>query len=206
MARTARIEEPAGKSHPLPDLSGAAAPTNGPDREEFLFMVGQIARANEALKAARDAKKKLRSHFKLRGVDLEQMDLAIAEKEREDGTTVDNLRTFKRYCEFLGLPIGSQMQLFDSPQGNGVSHETILKKAYADGYERGVMGKNPDTQAYPEMMPEGQEHMRGWSDGQDVLKAKFVRLSEAMAAEEKAKADKKSVANKTKKSADVTVQ
>lgn len=154
-------------------------------------MVGQIARANEALKAARDAKKKLRSHFKLRGVDLEQMDLAIAEKEREDGTTVDNLRTFKRYCEFLGLPIGSQMQLFDSPQGNGVSHETILKKAHSDGYERGVMGKNLDTQAYPEMTPEGQEHMRGWNEGRKVNLDKFTRLSEAMAASEKEKAEKK---------------
>ena len=191
MPRTAKIEEPAGKSHPLPDLSSAVAQSNGPDREEFLFMVGQIAKAEEALKAARDAKKKLRSHFKLRGVDLEQMDRAIDELEREDGTTVDNLRTFKRYCEFLGLPIGSQMTLFDMPQSNGMSQQSLLKHAAEEGYARGVMGKNPDDQAYPPLSPEGQEHMRGWSDGQGVLKEKFIKLSEAMADAEKEKADKK---------------
>ena len=121
----------------------------------------------------------------------------IDELEREDGTTVDNLRTFKRYCEFLGLPVGSQMQLFDAPQGNGMSQQSLLKHAAEEGYARGVMGKNPDDQAYPPLSPEGQEHMRGWSDGQGVLKEKFIKLSEAMADAEKEKADKK--AKKAKK-------
>lgn len=195
MVKTARIEEPIGKSNPLPDLSVTA--TNGPDREEFLFMVGQIAKADEGMESARKHRKTIRSQAKLRGFELEQMDRAIEERNRDDNTTVEGLKVFKRYCEFLNLPIGSQISLFDAPQSNGFSQETILKHAYDDGYERGIMGKNPDDQAYPGMSEEGQSHLAGWNAGQAVNLAKFTKLSDDLNA-----AEAKKVAKKLKADAD----
>lgn len=189
MARTAKIEANPKKGAALPDLSAAAA-SNGPDREEALFMMGQFLSADALVRDARNARKRLRNQAKLRGFDLEQFDLAIAEREREDGTTLDNLKTFKRYCEFLGLPVGSQLQFFSDGETTAFSEEALLKRAHDEGYELGVMGKNPDDQAYPPMSPEGQKHAKGWHEGQKVLLDKFAKLSADMAALDADKAKK----------------
>lgn len=190
MAQTAKIPTSRGKV--LPDLTAPQPDTNGPGRDEVLFMMGQFLAAQSAIKAAQNANKRLRSQAKLRGFNLEQFDRAIAERERDDGTTVDNLKDFKRYCEFMGLPVGSQITLFDDPQsGTAFSEEQLLQRAYEEGYELGVMGKNADEQAYPPMTPEGQEHMAGWHQGQKVCLDKFVKLNEDLAAADAAKTAKK---------------
>lgn len=190
MPRTATIEKTKGKT--LPDQTAPiAGATNGPDREEALFMMGQFLASKAKIKEARNADTRLRNQAKLRGFDLEQFDRAIAEREREDGTTLDNLLTFKRYCMFLGLPIGSQLELLANPASNGHSQEDINERAHDDGYELGLMGKNADEQAYPPMTPEGQEHMRGWHAGQEVLLEKFKDLNAKMEAADVAAAAKK---------------
>lgn len=191
MPKTASIERPERKTHP--DLSVVpAAAVNGPDRDEFLFMVGQIERVDEAVAKEKDARKKLRQHFKNRGVNLAMMDMAIAEKDREDDTTLDNMRDLKRYYEFLNLPVGFQFALFDTPQ-TGAAPD-IMAKAFAEGREAGVMGRNTDDQKYPPMTPEGQEHFNGWTEGQAVLAGKMKVLETGMTLDEQerqAKAAKK---------------
>lgn len=190
MAQTAKIPTSRGKV--LPDMTAPQPGDNGPGRDEVLFMMGQFLAAKAAMKVAQNANKRLRAQAKLRGFNLEQFDRAIEEREREDGTTLENLKVFKRYCEFLGLPVGSQISLFDDPQGSTeFSEEALLKRAHSEGYELGVMGKNADEQAYPPMTPEGQEHLKGWNAGQDVLKAKFAKLNEDLAAADTAKTAKK---------------
>jgi hypothetical protein len=184
---TAKIDS-SKKSAALPDVSAAKEGGNGPDRDEALFMMGQFLAADAKVKEARDGRKRLRNQAKLRGFDLEQFDLAIAEREREDGTTLDNLKLFKRYCEFLGLPIGSQLKLFNSPaEGDGFSQQSVNERARQAGYELGVMAKDPDEQAYPPMTPEGQEHMAGWHEGHKVNLDKFQRLNVELAAADEAK-------------------
>lgn len=194
MAQTAKIPTSSGKI--LPDMTAPQPGTNGPGRDEVLFMMGQFLAAQAAIKVAQNANKRLRSQAKLRGFNLEQFDRAIAERERDDGTTVDNLKDFKRYCEFMGLPIGSQITLFDDPQaGTAFSEEQLLKRAYDEGYELGVMGKNADDQAYPPMTPEGNEHARGYNAGKDVNNEKFIKLNEDLAAADAAKSAKKAKKN-----------
>ncbi len=191
MVATARIQQPKGKSKPLPDLSGGGSEAhNGPDREEFLFMIGQIGKANDVIKVARKQLKTMRSQAKLRGFELEQMDRAIEERERDDNTTVEGLKVFKRYCEFLNLPIGSQITLFDTPKSNSVSQESILKRAHDAGYERGVKGDFPDNQAYPPATPEGVAHGEGWTAGQKVNAEKFIKLNEDIQSADKARAER----------------
>lgn len=191
MARTAKIQADPRKENPLPDLSAASPKTNEPTRDDALFMMGQFAIAQAKLKEAQNSRKRIRQRAKNMGFDLEQFDLAIAERERQDGTTLDNLRTFQRYCQFFDLPIGSQFELFDKPNnGGGASQQSANEKAYREGYELGVMAKDPDEQAYPPMTPEGQEHMRGWHDGQKVNTDKLAKQSEEFAAEEAAKKQK----------------
>lgn len=194
MAQTAKIPTSRGKV--LPDMTAPQPGTNGPGRDEVLFMMGQFLAAQSAIKVAQNANKRLRAQAKLRGFNLEQFDRAIAERERDDGTTVENLKEFKRYCEFMGLPIGSQITLFDDPQtGGAFSEEQLLKRAYEEGYELGVMGRPADEQAYPPMTPEGNEHARGYNAGKDVNNQKFIKLNEDLAAADAAKSAKKAKKN-----------
>lgn len=194
MAQTAKIPTSRGKV--LPDMTAPQPGANGPGRDEVLFMMGQFLAAQAAIKVAQNANKRLRAQAKLRGFNLAQFDLAIAERERDDGTTIDNLKEFKRYCEFMGLPVGSQISLFDDPQTKSeFSEEALLKRAYDEGYELGVMGRNPDEQAYPPMTPEGQEHLKGLNAGKQVNNEKFIKLNEDLAAADAAKAAKKAKKN-----------
>lgn len=174
MAETARLTDPLDGARVLPDTSIG----NGPSRDDLLFFMGQFRSADAKIAEARAVRKRIRSRAKLLGIDLQQFDLAIAQFDREENTTLDQLRTFKRYCELLDLPIGAQMQLFDMPESNAPSQEGLLKKAYQQGYDNGLLGKNPDEQAYPPMTPEGQEHLKGWNDAQAVLLSKLKVLDE----------------------------
>ena len=174
MAETARLTDPLDDARVLPDTSTG----NGPTRDDLLFFMGQFRSADAKIAEARAVRKRIRSRAKLLGIDLQQFDLAIAQFDLEDDTTLDQLKTFKRYCEMLELPIGSQMQLFDTPDSPAPSQEGLLKKAYQQGYDDGLLGKNPDEQAYPPMTPEGQEHLKGWNDAQAVLLSKLKVLDE----------------------------
>lgn len=203
MPVTATIPPPQGKT--LPDLT-VVSNSNGPDRDEFLFMVGQLGKADLELKEKKDARKKLRQHFMNRGVNLAAMDWAIAESEKEDNTTLDNMRDQKRYAEFLGLPIAFQLDFFDQPAASGTGAAvSLMEKAFREGREAGIKGKNCDDQKYPPMTPEGQEHLRGWTEGQQVNLAKFKDLetgltqAEADAAKAKAAKEAKKAAKAEKK-------
>lgn len=187
MPETAVINHTSGAK--LPDLSKEGQiSSNGPDRDEFLFMVGQIKRADDEITEKRTARKKLRQHFSNRGVNLAMMDLAIAEAEREDGTTISNMRDLKRYYEFMGLPIGHQFQLFDGPLAAAADID-IMARAFTEGRERGIKGEFPDEQKWLPVSPEGQEHQRGWGEGQAVHLAKIKGLSDGIAADERAEAE-----------------
>lgn len=205
LPRTARLKEHEGRT--LPDLTAPQpeAASNGPDRDEFLFAVGQLKKHQQDVDEKKAALKKFRNHLKLRNFNLAMMDLAIEEANREDGTTIANMRDLKRYYEHMGLPIGHQFTLFDAPQAaNGNAAGDLMARAFAEGRERGVKGEFPDEQKWQPLTPEGQEHQRGWSEGQAVHLAKFKALSEALAEADKVEAAKvaKKAAAKAKAAAE----
>jgi hypothetical protein len=196
MPRTASLKKHEGRT--LPDLNAPdkAAPSNGPDRDEFLFAIGQQNKLRKEVDDAKQKLKKLRQHLKLRNFNLKMMDMAIDEADREDGTTIANMRDLKRYYEFMGLPIGHQFSLFDSPASNGNGADDLMKRAFNDGYERGVKGQAPDEQKWLPVSPEGQEHQRGWNDGQAVHLSKLKQLEVSLS-----EADKLAEAKAAKKAA-----
>lgn len=199
MTRTARLKEHEGRT--LPDLTAPKqeAASNGPDRDEFLFSIGHQKKLQQTIDDAKLMMKKFRNSLKLRGFNLKMMDLAIEEADREDGTTISNMRDLKRYYEFMNLPIGHQFALFDTPQAANANASTdadLMAKAFAEGRERGVKGEFPDEQKWLPVSPEGQEHQRGWNEGQAVHLAKFKSLNEAMA-----EADKLATAKAARKAA-----
>lgn len=201
MPKTASIDH---RSEVHPDLTQPQGGYNGPSREDFLFFSGRLAAADKDIKEAKDRRKKLRQFFANQGVNLAMMDEALAERNREDGTTISNLRELKRYYGYLGLPIGKQFDLFDQPAADASSVE---ERAYEEGKELGIKGLNPDDQKWLPTTPEGQAHQRGWADGQAVLLSKIQVLTDGLqeaeqaAAEAKAEKERKKAARAAKKAA-----
>lgn len=201
---TPRVPETAVIDHKdkiLPDLTRTPQDTsNGPDRDQFLISIGHHAKLKEAEKAAKTATKKFRQYLTNNGFNLKAFDLAIEEMDKEDGTTLDNLRDLKRYFEFLDLPIGHQFSFLDSASPAVKPPADVMAQAFLEGRERGLMGQNPDDQKWLPMTPEGQEHLRGWNDGQAVLMAKFRDIETGMTEAEKAE-KKEAEAKAAKKAA-----
>lgn len=196
MPKTAKPEPRGGTVHA--DLSGGADGHNGPAKEDFLFFVGQFKKADKRVADERAARKRLRQRAQNAGVNLDMADRAIAELDRDEGTTLSNLRDLQRYLEFLNLPVAHQMSFFDSPAaGKRRQEEDVLMRAYNEGKSRGVMGIDPDEMAYPPLTKEGMRHAEGWGDGQAINLAKLAENSEAMEAERKA--EEKAAADKIAK-------
>ena len=157
----------------MPDLTKTTpSPGNGPDREEALFMVGRLADAETQIRMAQALKKRVRATCKLRGFNLGQLDLAIKEKDRDDGPTLDNLKDFKKYCEWFDLPVAAHIQITDKPKLP--NKDDLFEKAYKRGHSLGVLGADPDWQAFPRISQEGEYLLRGWTDGQKVNHEKLI--------------------------------
>lgn len=189
MPKTASIDPPKPEQI-KPDLTQEHG-DNGPSNDDILFFRGQFITHKEKIKEAQALNKKMRQAAKNRGIDVMELDWLIKVADQEDDTELERLRTRKKYAQAAGLPLGWQMDLFDSPAGNARAAEALEAKAYRTGYERGVAGLFPDEQAYPPALPEGQEHMRGWNEGQKVNADKLLKLNEEIEAERAAKEAKK---------------
>lgn len=191
MPKTASISSPT-EDQIKPDLTAEKHGDNGPSRDDLLFFAGQFRLGKEKIKLAQTANKKIRQAAKLRGIEVMILDQVIRIADEEDDTEIDRLRTFKQYAQAFDLPIGSQLDLFDIPAGNGrAPAEALMEKAKRDGYERGLLGQNPNEDAFPPMTEEGQAHIARWHDGQKVNHEMFLKLNEEIKAADAAKEAKK---------------
>lgn len=197
MVKTARIEEPEGKKHPLPDLSQVQS--NGPSREDTLFAIGQIKAIEAELSLIQAKRKKMRNVFKFGGHSLDALDWGVAEEKRMDGNETAKWRERVRVAQFMSLPIGRQVSFLDAPDAAPAESPDLSKQAYDEGYERGIKGDFPDEQKWMPLTPEGQQHVSGWDDAQQTYREKIGRLNEAIADKDKDDAAKKA---KAKKAAD----
>ena len=199
MPEKARVKYPEGMKKAKPDLSAKpASGSNGPTRDDGLFMLGQFIAYQKAIDAANALKRHTRSRAKNMGLNLKQFDAAIAEREREDGTTFGNFQDFKKYAEWFDLPIAKQIHVSDKPAAEDA--EDLMKKAYQDGYDRGVMALDPDWQAYPKGTQESESHLQGIVAGQKVNLEKFeahnAQMAQMQEQEDKVKAKQKAAKKK----------
>lgn len=156
------------KDAALPDLT--KAPSNGPTREDGLFMLGQWISAQKQIDLANANKRRVRSRAKNMGINLKQFDAAVAEREHEDGTTLTNFEDFQTYTSWFGLPISKQIKLMDALE----AATSVGDKAFDDGYQIGIMNLEPDWQAYPKGTQESELHLQGIDKGKKVLHEKSV--------------------------------
>ena len=154
----------------LPDQTPkeVAAPTNTLDAEGFLVWVGKLKQEDALFAVARKRRDKIRKLAKNSGVEMGILDRVLKDADKDPDIVLRSMVTYKQYSEWLDAP-GRQMSLFELPSSAMLSHEERQKKADRTGYALGLMGGNPDDQAYPVDNEFHQLHMEAWHRGQRVL-------------------------------------
>lgn len=177
------------------------AHNEGPSDDDILFHRGQIIKAQKAKDEAAAGFKLANQRATNIGITLE--DLAFAEKMLKMGPerAAAKMRRSLRYLRILQVPVGTQMQLFDTvTEAKAITEEALMSEAFAWGRAKGVADEEPDWQKYHKGTPLGNEHQRGWYDGQEV----FKRLTESNAetqAREAREAEEAAAAKEAKKNA-----
>lgn len=176
---------------PVSPTQAAAGHNSGFDAKTlFLYYMAQIDASDQKVKDASDARKKLRSAAEQDGVNLEFMDMLRRERKKDDKTVSTRWATFVTYANYMGLPVGTQTELFNSGGSEG--------RAKDAGYRDGVGAKTFDK-AYDTSSIIGQAYLEGYNAGQDVNKQLLLRhnkeYQEQQAAQKAAAAQKKAEAD-----------
>ena len=156
-----------------------------PDFDAILFHAGRLAETFKVKQEATRAHTKARNIFKATGITIATFDMVerIAEQEDPKAALDKYVREMLHIAAaFAVVPVGRQVDLFDG----AASVLGDMEKAYSEGRARGIMGLSPDDQAYNPGTDLGNEHLRGYNDGQEVLQQRFLAMN-AQAAEEDAK-------------------
>lgn len=179
------------KVHPDKTPKEIAEPTgsNQVDADTVLVFLGKIQQ-EEAKVAA--AKKRLNKAWKLAlnaGIVRKDLELVRRFADQDPDTVLATIQRIKQYAQWLDVPIGSQLTLFEVPSSSILSQDELAERAYRAGYVLGIQGKNLDDQAYPPNTDLGQRHMEGWNSGQKVWLDRIQPIDIAMEADKPTPAD-----------------
>lgn len=177
----------------LPDKSGD---NRFVSHNTIIWFAGQLRDAKREQRAATKKLSGLRKQFKNTGITLGVFDLVSDLAEQDDPDAFEKFFEEATHVAqaFGAVPPGTQLSFFDGPGSAASELETAKKK----GFNRGLQGDNPDTQAYPENTELGQAHLAGWNEGQAVLQKEFEAHNKRQAELEAEKAEKKAADEKRK--------
>jgi ribosome modulation factor len=164
--------------------------------DTIIYFAGQLAKSYAEQRKAQKAYQMVRKQFKNSGVTLRTFDLVESFSEQDDPEALlDFLREVQHIAAAFLMPVGTQFKMFEGPG----SPLEAAERAEKEGYNRGLMGLSPDTQAYSPESALGQAHTKGWYAGQAKLAQKFEAHNEKVRQEE---ADKAAAAAAKKAKAD----
>lgn len=155
------------------------------DVDTIVFFSGQLREKAAAKKVAAKAEAMVRKQLKNTGCSLNVFDTVVRLFEQDDSEALQKfLDEFLHIASaFNQAPKGVQFSLFEG-EGSVIDAK---EKAFASGRVLGLAGLNPDDQAYPQNTDLGQEHYRGWQDGQEVHRQKFLQVNQEAREAEAAK-------------------
>lgn len=161
-----------------------APPTNQMDAESFLVWIGKLKQEDALFQLARKRRDRVRKLAKNNGMEMRIADQVMKDADRDPDQVLKFLSTYKQYSEWMQAP-GAQMSLFDIPNSSLLSHAERAEKAKRAGYTAGLMGKNPDTEAYPVDNEFHQTHLEGWHAGQKILLERIQPIEIALESSDK---------------------
>lgn len=147
--------------------------TNGASKEDFLFFKGLFENIAGDLRDVKGRRKQARARAESVGLNVDMLDRVIKDQDNGGEVTLDELREYKRYAEWLDMPVGTQLSFLDSPKRRK-QKEDDREKAARVGYSHGLAGAARDEQAYPPLTEIGMAYADAYDRGQDELKERFV--------------------------------
>lgn len=147
---------------------------NGPDRETFLYFMGQIMEIQDTIKAVtkphKDKLKAIKRAAKDHGIFLGELKEVEKLLTKElDETPEEKVARRRQYEAWAGIiPKGHQIEL---PFTTKTTADDRLEDM---GYQYGLLGK---TLPHEEGTDAWQKAMVGWNKGQDVLKKRFAKAA-----------------------------
>lgn len=168
-------------------------------QDTFLQAVADIVAHNQALALANEKRKAARKKWKAAGIELKVIDRVIKKADWDRDEVRHAMDTEKQYMKWLGLPVGTQGELFEAGD-----REALLLEWEGAGYTAGLLGK---SRAHPDNCPDLAKDawVKGWERGdEETWKASGKEprtLEEAAAAQAKHKSikDKADRAEKAQK-------
>lgn len=151
----------------------------------FLEAVREIAKVNAEMKALNERRKGIRKKWKAEGLELGILDATIKMAEWDRAEVRAHFDNARRYAEWLGLPIGTQQDLFAK-----LGDDAVQKKEwFALGAVASRLGR--PNKAPEECPPEYRQHWQAGFNGEDEKAWTEAETQEAQrAAAEKIDPDK----------------
>lgn len=120
-------------------------------------------RAQQAVRAAAGQVKRARAAARAAGVDLAAYGLAEELTALSLERSQDRLRNLSSYLAWSGLPIGTQVDLFETPEGPSAleAHEHNVWLAITEGEDAALLGRARTDNPHPV----GSEMHVGWDHG-----------------------------------------
>lgn len=143
-------------------------------------IVGEEKKKDIAVNALRNARKAAKAD----GVSLKALDAVRVLAKLDSHELTQDFNDIVRYARLLQVPLYSQLDMFDAPDGS-TDEEDIIARAASDGLRAGRMGEEGKTTKYDPGSPAGQAWLEYWRKGQDELLAaiKEIPVSEKAPAE-----------------------
>lgn len=166
-----------------------------PEQQEDRFdrHLEQYAEADAKAKSAAGAFRSLKARIKDEGGDIEELKIACM-LETDEGAiqTKATLIKIARVSKYLGVPLGTQFDLFGAP---AVSNGDEYERGYGLGKRAGLAGENRDPK-FPVGAKGYDGYLAGYQDGQKI---NIGGISEKPADEPEVKAAKGSAKRNAKK-------
>jgi ribosome modulation factor len=162
------------------------AGSNGVDAETFLVWLGKIEQEKALVEKARKRYGKIWKLALNAGICRKDLEMVMRFADQDPDAVLRTLSNIKQYAQWMDVPIGTQLSIFEIPSSSILSNAELGERAYRAGYVAGITGKNPDTEAYPADNEHHQRHMEGWHAGQKILLDRIQPINIALDSEGKA--------------------
>ncbi len=145
----------------------------GCDMPTFHKHVALCGAADADLKVARTKRKRARQAAKADGILLKNFDRALELADLTGEEQRQYLNDQTAYLQWLKVPLGSQMSMFEGPDFQGdaeaIDAET-LEAAEGKGFQAGLNGADESSMQHEANTGAGQAWIKGYREGEDQKK------------------------------------
>lgn len=128
------------------------------DRETLAFFTGAYLKQQAVVKREQKELARIRNRAASAGIKTGPFMEMLKIRDEDSDLVFERMHTLKEYCKMMDVPIGRQLNLFDSLEMQLPEDKPETERAYDSGYLLGLLGVDPENS-------ENKQHMAGWNKG-----------------------------------------